>query len=225
MLRISVALYLLLILFGCLKKETEVKLYKTTIHPYGLQMFTDVDSYRHEVILEIPFKSKVEMVDKKKYYIPDNKIVSSEYNKVKYKETIGYVLSEYLSDRDDLPFVDNIKYNYKLNEFEYNRNSVIKAVIDCTHDSRFFQKDESQYYYIESPQIFTLYAKDCDDSKYKMIAAVLISKLTPSFNEIICFYFEGNKLYPFFGLRFNNQAIEKTLESIRKPMCCGEECD
>ena len=61
MLRISLILCLFLILFSCSQKE---KLYKTTVVPEGLQMLSTVD-WQREKILKIPYKSKVELVDKK----------------------------------------------------------------------------------------------------------------------------------------------------------------
>jgi len=220
--RINVILCILFILFGCSKNEAEVKLYKTTVPLNGLQMFSDVDSYKFKVILKIPYKSKVELVDKKKYYIPHDIIVSEEYSKVKYKETIGYVLSTYLSDRDDVPFVDDIKYDYRLNEFDYDRDSIIKAAIDVMHKDGFF-KAEIQYYYTENPQIFTLYGRDCDNSKVKIVAVIMVSKLHPNFNRAICFEIKGNKLGPAFGGDIS--TIEELIKFVRGPdECCDEGC-
>jgi len=219
MLRINAILCFLIILFGCFKKETEIKLYKTTVNPHGLQMFTDVDSYRNEVIFKIPFKSKVEMVDNKKHYIPDDKIVSWEYSKIKYEGTVGYVLSIFLSERDAIPFVDNVKYDLKINEFDYDRNTIIKTAINCMRNNKNF-KTETKYYYIEDPQIFTLYGKNCDDSEAKIVAVLMISKLTPLFNRMFCFSLEDNELVPFAEFPVYSWGIEKTIETARQSDIC-----
>ena len=219
MLRINVVLSLLLILFSCSKKEAEVKLYKTTVGLNGLQMFSHVDSYEFEIILEIPYKSKVEIVDKKKYYIPDDKIVSSEYSKVKYKETIGYVLSLYLSDRDDVPFVDDVKYDYKLNEFDYDRDIIVKTTINRMHK---YWKDEFQYYYTENPQIFTFYGKDCDNLAVKSVVVIMVSKLSPNYNRGICYNLVDDTLVSSSFDFWDYMPIEKAIEYAREPACFSD---
>jgi len=219
MLRINVILCLLLILCGCSKNETEVKLYKTTVCLQGLQMFPAVDS--SDTIFEIPYKSKVEVVDKKKYY--DTRDKSRVYSKIKYKETTGYVLSSYLSDRDDVPFVDDVKYDYKLNEFDYDRDIIIKTTINKMYKSKYW-KDEIQYYYTENPQIFTLYGKNCDDLEVKRVVVIMVSKLTPNYNEAISYDLEDNKLVPpsFDGVGLYGTTIEEAIEAARNPSsCCG----
>ena len=214
-----VAQCLLLILFGCSKSETE-KLYKTTTSLLGVQMFSNTESLKE--ILKIPFKSKVEVVDKKKYYYKNDK--SSEYSKIKYKGKIGYVLSSYLSDRDDVPFVDDVKYDYKLNEFDYDRDIIIKHTIKHLHK---YWKDEIKYYYTENLQIFTFYGKDCDNLPVKRVVVIMVSKLTPNYNRGICYGLVDDRLVspnPSFDFR-HYMPIEKALEYAREPVCCGNECD
>jgi hypothetical protein len=172
MLRIEIILCLLL-LVPCCSNNSGEKIYRTATAIEGLQMFSDVDSYQNEIILEIPFKSKVELVDKKKYYIPDDKIVSSEYSKVKYKEIIGYVGTDSLSERNDIPFVDDIKYDLPKDEFDYDKISAIKALKEYMLNVKYYN-DKISYYYIDYPQMFSLYGTNCDNMKIKIIAIFIM---------------------------------------------------
>ena len=192
---------LLLILFGCSK----IVVNKTVVA--DLEMYSE-PPFKGEQIGTIPFKEKVEIIE--------NKIVNG-YIKVKYKETIGYILSQYLSDRDDVPFVDDIKLNHTLNEFEYDRDVVVKAAINAIYNDKFF-KDEIQNYYTENPQIFAVYGKDCDDLEVKKVAVSMVSKLHPNFNQVICFRLKGNKLGSAFGGNFSTE--EELIEFLRDPGEC-----
>jgi hypothetical protein len=194
---------LLLIFFCyCSKSDSDVKIYKTVVAE-GLQMFTDVDSYKSEVILEIPYKSKVEIVDNKKYYIPDDKIVSSEYRKIKYKGKTGFVLSTYLSDRDDIPFVDKVKYDYSRNEFPYDKDRAIEFVKKTMIELGKKKTPLSDYYYIEDPQIFSFYGKDCCDKKVKIMMVIMISKIHKIKNCYSVFYDYDEKGYSL--MRYGSQ--------------------
>ena len=204
----------LLILFGCSKDETRVKSYKTTVCLTGLQMYMDLELY--EEILKIPFKSKVEVVDNKKYYFKNS---NSIHSKIKYKEKIGYVLSEYLSDRDDVPFVDDVKYDYKLNEFDYDRDIIVKTTINRMHK---YWKDEFQYYYTENPQIFTFYGKDCDNLAVKSVVIIMVSKLTPNYNRGICYNLVDDTLVSSSFDFWDYMPIEKAIEYAREPACFSD---
>jgi len=213
----------LLLLIPCCSNNPEQKIYKTTTALEGLQMFTDVDSYQHDVILEIPFKSKVEIVDKKKYYIPDDQIVSSTYSKVKYKETIGYVHEDGLSEKDDIPFINDRKYNLPIDEFDYDRMSVIKALKRYMLNTNYY-KDKISYYYIDNPQMFSLYGKNCDDTEIKVVAIMLNSKVDSGYSRMICFKVD-NKKFAFYcdsPVEIEDKIVieENIKDDIKNPNDC-----
>ena len=221
MLRIEIILCLLLLVPCCINNSKE-KMYRTTTAIEGLQMFTDVDSYQNEVILEIPFKSKVELVDEKKYYIPDDKIVSSEYSKVKYGVAIGYVVSDYLSEKNDIPFINDIKYDLPTNEFDCDKMNAIKALKKLMLNREYY-KDKIFYYYIDDPQMFSLYGKDCDDIEIKIVAVMLNSKINSSYNRMICFKVKNSKFISYYDYQTEVQdkiAIEENIRDIKDPDNC-----
>ena len=199
-------LLLILICFCyCSKSDSEVKIYKTVVAE-ELQMFTDVDSYKHKVILEIPFKSKVEVVNNKKYYIP-NETASWEYSKIKYKDKIGFVLSTYLSERDDIPFVDKIKYDYSCNEFVFDKKRAIEFAEKTMIELGEKKIPLSNYYYIEDPQIFSFYGKDCCDDNVKIIMVVMVSKIHKIKNCYSVFYVKNEN--EFTLTRFGDSDFER----------------
>ena len=230
MLRINAIACLLLVLFGCSKtgsdsdaskkadeitsKMDEVSSPDKTI--YKTVIVSDLEIYSSnpmkgviDKIGTIPFKEKIEIIENE---------AADKYSKVKYKKTVGYVLSSYLSDKDDVPFVDDVKYDYKLNEFDYDREVILKTVINHMYK---YYKDEVQYYYMENPQIFTFYAKDCDDLEVKRVIAIMVSKITPIFNKALTYDIEDDKLVA--PRNFHNigllVTIDKVIESARHPDC------
>lgn len=221
MLRINIILCLLLILFSCSKNETEVKLCKTAVDLEGLQLLMDLES--HKEISKIPFKSKVDVVDKKKYYFMNDK--SLEYSKVKYKEKIGYVRSVFLSDKDDEPFVDDVKYDLHIAEFDYDRNSAIKTFKKFMHNDGYYNfKNMISYYYIDDPQIFSLYGTDCGSREVKLIAILLNSKVASYYNHIIYFEIKNNKFvfYRNSPVRVEDKEdIEINIDIVRNPHECS----
>ena len=223
MLRIKIILCVLL-LATCCSNNSEKKVYRTAIHPSGLQLFTDVISYQDKIILEIPFKSKVELVDNKKYYIPDDKIVSSEYSKVNYKGTIGFVMSNGLSERDDVPFIDNIKYDLNKDEFDYDKINVAKAFKAFLLNPELY-KDIIFYYYTDNFQMFSLYGKDCDGVEIKIIAIILNSKIAPYFSRMICFEVKNNKFIYYYDFPVEVEdkiEIKENTKYIKDPTdCCN----
>ena len=221
-LQIKRLLIILLVLFCCCcSSNSEKKIYRTTTAISGLQMFTDVDSYQNEVILKIPFKSKVELVDEKKYYIPHDKIVSSEYSKVKYGVAIGYVNSGSLSEKDDIPFIDDIKYNLPVDEFDYDKMSALKAFKKYIHSYEYY-KDKNFFYHTNDPQIFSLYGKDCDDMEIQIVAIILNSKVDSGYSRMIGFKVENSKFifYYDFTMEESKIGIKRILNHIRS----GGEC-
>ena len=209
MLRINIMLCSIIILSACSKITSNKEIYKTVVGFPDLEIYSAVP-FKGDQIGVIPFKEKVEIIENK---------ITDGYIKVKYKKTIGYVLSEYLSDRDDVPFVDDIKYDYELNEFDCDRDSIIKAAISTMHKDGYFYA-EPQYFYTENPQIFTLYGKNCNGFEVKRIAVIMVSKLHPNFNSTICFELEDNKLSSAFGGTFF--TIKELIEFVRRP---AEYCD
>jgi hypothetical protein len=223
MLQIKRLLIILLVLFCCCcTNNSKEKIYRTTVAIGGLQMFTDVDSYQNEVILKIPFKSKVELVDNKKYYIPDDKIISSEYSKVKYGVAIGYVAADGLSEKNDIPFIDDIKYDLPADEFDYDKMSAIKAFKKFMPIDKFF-KDRLSYYYIDDPQMISLYGLNCDDVEIRVIAIIVNSKVASYYSRMICFRVENNKFVFNYDLPIEVEdkiVIEENVRDIKKPTDC-----
>ena len=80
--------------------------------------------------------------------------------------------------------VDNIKYNYTLNEFEYNKNELIDLVKNYMTEYGRFEEPISTRYYINDPQIYTVFGKDCDRKDTKFIMIISISKRRTNFNYL-----------------------------------------
>ncbi len=221
MLRIIKLFSLLFVLITCTIESANAKIYRTTVCPNdGLQVFSDVD--RLDKISSIPFKSKVQIIDNIKII---SKLSHDEYIKIKYKDTTGYVLAEYLSEKDEIPFVENIKYDFNLNEFQYDKGSIINAVKKRMQEEEYF-KGTIPYFYVDDLQIFTLYGKDCNGLKVKRIVVIMISKLHKNFNEIICFEIENGKLVFYGGGGFGNDTIQEVIHRFKLPdEHCDERCD
>ena len=142
----------------------------------------------------------MEVIDNKKYYIPDDKIISSAYRKVKYKDTVGYVSERSLSENNDIPFIDNRKYELPEDEFDYDKMNAIKALKKLMFNRKYY-KDKISYYYIDDPQMFSLYGIDCDSLKIKIIAIILNSKVVSYYSRLICFEVKNNKFIPYYDLQ------------------------
>ena len=215
--RITMLLFILIIggVVLC-SNNSGKKIHRTTVALTGLPMHLD-NSIENLVnpIMHIPFKSKVEIID--------NKSIEG-YVKIKYKDTVGYVHKGYLSERDDVPFIDDIKYNLPIHEFDYDKMTAIKALKQYMLTDKFY-KNESFYYYTDDPQIFSLYGKDCDGVAIKVIAIIMNSKINVLYSRMICFKVKNNKFIPYSDSSVESQGkllIESYLEyQIRNPQDCN----
>ena len=203
--RVEIILCLLL-LVPCCSNNSEKKIYKTTTSLLGLQMFSD-NPIKNTVnpIMYIPFKSKVEVIDNKSI---------DEYVKIKYKDTIGYVYEGYLSEKDDIPFINDIKYNLSIHEFDYDKMSLMKTLKKFMLNDEFY-KDEISYYYTDDPQIFSLYGKDCDNIDIKIVGVIINSRIDSSYSRMICFRVKNNKFIYYADLKIEVEGeivIEETIK-------------
>jgi hypothetical protein len=157
---------------------------------------------KNSVIMRIPLKVKVEVLDEKKYYLPSNKNKDDNLrlSKIKYKDTIGYVFSGNLSERSDIPFVDNVKFNYKLNEFKYNREKAINWAKKQMIEIEKIKEPLSDEYYIDDPMIYSFVGESCD-GKYieKYILVIMISKLHRYFNLYVIINVDNKNEYSYGG--------------------------
>ena len=200
----------LLLLVPCCSNNSEKKIYKTAIGEPTLLIYPDPKNPVYSsAIMNIPFKSKVEVID--------NKVIN-RHVKIKYKDTIGYVYKEYLSEKDDIPFIDDIKYNLSIHEFDYDKKSVIKNFKNFIVNSESY-KDRLFYYYTDDPQIFSLYGKNCDDMEVKIVAVIMNSKITTSKSHMICFELDANELVSsvsFLSVEVEDKiVIKEKLESLK----------
>ena len=224
MLQIKRLIIIFLVLFCCCSKsDSEIKKYKTNVFN-RLSIFADPNKrYQWQEIGEIPFKERVEIVDTKEVKIDDYSFI-----KIKYNDTIGYVYSTYLSERSDIPFVDKIKYDYNLTEFEYNRKIVIDFTKKAMIEYGLYGSTEkllSNKYYIDDPQIYSFYGKDCNGRDRNFILVIMISKLHKNFNHYIIFTKENeNEYYPgAFGsgsFTENVEGIKDYIEANRSGDSC-----
>ena len=178
MLQIKRLLIILLVLFCCCSKSSsDEKRYRTAVT--GLDIYADPKNrYVGQEIGTVPFKGRVEIVDNNEVKIDDYSFI-----KIKYNDVVGYVYSARLSERKDIPFVDNIKYNYTLNEFEYNKNRAIDLAKESMLKYDEYKEPLSDEFYIDDPQIYTFYGKDCNEKDTKFIMVIMISQLHKNFNH------------------------------------------
>ena len=228
---IKIVLSLLLLITCCSKdseqkisNNSEEKIYRTAIGEPTLSMYADPENpASHTFIMNIPFKSKVEVID--------NKNINRRV-KIKYKDTIGYVYKDCLSEKDDLPFIENVKYNLSVHEFDYDKKSVIEALKKDMLNSKFgtgfyseiysYSSYKFPYYYIDNPQMFSLYGKNCDGKKIKIVAVVMNSKIITFSSRLICFIVENNELGPYadFQIEVEDEiVIERDFETLKNPDC------
>ena len=187
MLQIKRLLIILLVLFCCCsKRNSDEKIYRTAVS--DLRVYADPEKrYVGQGIGRIPFKARVEIVD-------NNEVKGGDLSfiKIKYNDTIGYVNSSRLSERSDIPFVDNVKYDYTLNEFAYDREKVIDLARQAMTEYDSYTKPLTSYY-IEDPQIFSFYGKDCNENDTKYILVIIISKLCKNFNYHVTLFSINSK--------------------------------
>ena len=217
---IKIVVSLLLLIPCCSKNEAETKIYRTTIGEPILSMYADPKNPTIKTfIMNIPFKSKVEVVDNKSI---------DEYIKVKYEDTVGYVYKGYLSEKDDIPFIKNVKYDLSIHEFDYDRKSVIETLKKFMLNFDFFYNGvptyyKIPYYYIDDPQMFSLYGKDSNCMEMKIVAVIMNSKIMTSNSRIICFIVENNELIFRATLPVeveNEMVVERQLlEYLKNPNC------
>lgn len=219
--RLSVLFVLFFI--SCSKSDTNnsdivINQYMTTTCIDYLQMFSSVES-SSEIIMKIPFKSKVEIIDKR---IITRNISEHiyKYIKIRYKNQIGYVYLDYLSDKDDIPFIDNVKYNYEQREFDFNEDAVYRFAIDTLRYNKDCKHIPVSYYYTENPQMFSYYTKDCDNRNIKKVLVMINSKVNKYLNRQIIIIIDNNKL-KFSGCGMGDRDnIEKLIEELKDPGCC-----
>ena len=210
--RITMLLFILIVggMVSC--SNSSEKIYRTTIGLPNIKIHADPQNpTSRSFIMDIPFKSKVEIID--------NKSINNRV-KIKYKDTIGYVSKYYLSEKDDIPFVDDIKYNLSIHEFDYDKMSAIKAMKEYMLNDKFYQ-DKKPYYYIDNPQMLSLYGKNCDNTDIKIIVLIMNSKIIAYDSRMICFEVKGNKFIfyadlPVMGM--DGIVIEENIKySLRYP--------
>ena len=209
----------LLLLIPCCSNDSG-KIYRTTTGEPILNMYADPkDPTSGTFIMNIPFKSKVEVIDNKSI---------DKYVKIKYKDTIGYVYEGYLSAKDDIPFIEDVKYNLSIHEFDYDKKSIIETLKKYMLNSKIFYDGIFPYsykiphYYIDDPQMFSLYGKDYDGTDIKIVAVIMNSKIVRYDSRIISFMVEDNEL--IFRANYPVETkgkivIEEWLEELRYPTC------
>ena len=157
------------------------------------------------------------------------KIDDDRLIKIKYKNSIGYVYSIYLSERSDIPFVDNVKYNYNLNEFAYDREKAINWAKKAMIEYHKIKEPLSDEYYIDEPLIYSFHGKDCEGEDEKYIVLIMLSKLHRHFNHYIILTVDNENEYDCdgsgsIGLAQDDytsiEKIKKFIEVIRG----GGEC-
>ena len=192
-------LLLLLILFSyCSKNSSDVKTYKTVVFD-RLNIYASPKDYQE--IGEVPFKARVKIVDNNEIKIGNK----WNYIKIEYNNIIGYVLSEYLSERNDIPFVDKVKYYYSLNEFTYNKKRAIDSIKKAMIKHANIKEPLSDEYYIDDPQIYTFYGKD-NEKDAKFILVIMISKIHRDFNYYTVFTINDEDEYNPMGRGFTQDS-------------------
>jgi hypothetical protein len=181
---------LLLLLCCCSKSDSDVKIYRTAI--MDVRVYADPKSRRSpgQEIGKIPFKEKVEIIDNNEIKIDDYSFI-----KIKYNDVVGYVYSARLSERSDMPFVDNVKYHYTLNEFEYDRERVIYLAKESMLKYDESEESLTNKYYIDDPQIYSFYGKDCNGIVKKYIMVIMLSKLHKDLNHQTIFTIDDKNKY------------------------------
>ena len=222
MIKIFKIILCLLLLIPCCSNGSKEKIHRTTIGEPILDMHADPKNPTSDsFIMHIPFKSKVEVIN--------NKSINRRL-KIKYKDTVGYVHERLLSEKDDIPFIEDIKYNLSVHEFDYDRKSVIKALKKYMLESEFNYNGvpssyKLPYYYTDDPQMFSLYSKDSDCIETKVIAVIMNSKVMTFYSRIICFIVENNKLIFRADLPVEEMGkivVERELlEYLKNPDCAN----
>ena len=213
MIQIKKLLIILLVLFCCCSKSSsDTKIYRTAI--LNLRVYANPEEiYFGQEIGEIPFMARVEIVDNNEIKRNDND--DDNLIKIKYKDTIGYVYSTYLSERSNIPFVDKVKYDYSLNEFAYNRKEVIDFVKEDMIEYGRYEEPLSKRYYIDDPQVYTFYGKDCDGEDAKYIMVIMISKLHKDFNYHTAFIVDNKNEYRRETSGINNFTEKDGIENVK----------
>ena len=178
-------------------------------------------TYLGQEIGNIPFKEKVEIIGSKKVKVNDD-----SFTKIKYKDTVGYVNSTYLSERTDIPFVDRDQYDYSLNEFEYDKRRVIdsaqRTVIKDSNSIK--DKLSLSKIFFDDPYIYSFYGKNCNGEDERFIFVIMISKLHKDLNHYIFFTTINEREYGWYayerGLFKDDETIKEYIEVYRK----GGEC-
>ncbi|MCL2025838.1 MAG: hypothetical protein FWG92_03430 [Leptospirales bacterium] len=187
-------LLLLAVLFCCCSKSSsDVKTYRTVV--CDVLVFPEPNERNLEQIIGIiSFKEKVEIVDR-------NEVKTDDYNvtKIKYKNITGYVWSKYLSEKSDIPFVDKVKYNYTLNEFEYDSEKAINLAKKAMVEYNKINEPLSNEYYSDDPQIYSFHGKNCNGEDENYILVIMISKLHKDFNHYITLYIDNKGGYGCYG--------------------------
>ena len=211
MLQIKRLLIILLVLFCCCSKSSsDEKRYRTAILELSIYANTK-ETYASQKIGIVPFKGRVEIID-------NNEVKISEYRsfiKIKYKDTVGYVISSFLSERNDVPFVDKVKYNYSLNEFAYNRKRVIDFVKENMIKYGKVKEPLADEYYIDDPQIYSFLGKDCDRENANYILVIIISKIHKNFNYYNVFTIISKNEYYLEASGINSFTNEDGTEKVK----------
>ena len=116
-----------------------------------------------------------------------------------YKTVICYVFSKYLSGKSDIPFVDKVKYDYNLNEFAYDREKAINWAKKDMIKYNKIREPLSDEYYIDDPQIYSFYGKNCEGGDEKYIVLIMLSKQHEKFNRYIVLTVDNENEYDWSG--------------------------
>ena len=85
------------------------------------------------------------------------------------------------------------------------------------------------YFYINDPQIFTFYSKDCNNSEIKRIAVIVKSRINKGDDIVVCFDYKNKQVlekYIAYVQSFENELkLKEFIDYCKTTMCCGNDCD
>jgi len=199
-------MFIIILFLSCSEHNIDNKKFMTTTLTWGVEVYPTPRRIS-PILTTIPFKSKIEIID--------NKTINSdgyEVIKIKYNDYIGYVSKDNLSEKNEIPFIDNIKYNYRRNEFVFNKSNIIEYSKEAL--LHHVQKSSSNldYYYFEDPQIFSFYGKNCKNEIVKRILIILRSKLNKKDDVNIFLNIYEENTFDVIQIHFRNYKNESELE-------------
>ena len=94
---------------------------------------------------------------------------------------------------------DKVEYDYDLSEFAYNRERVIYFAKKTMLKWGEMKKPLSNEYYINDPQIYSFYGKDCNGENRNYIMVIMLSKVHKNFNRGIILTVNSKNEYSEYG--------------------------